>query len=29
LIGVVTLESLGFVVDPATGTLKERALLLY
>lgn len=29
LIGVVTLESLGFAVDPATGTLKERALLLY
>ncbi|MDI6810775.1 MAG: retroviral-like aspartic protease family protein [archaeon] len=29
LIGVVTLESLGFAVDPATGTLKERPLLLY
>jgi Predicted aspartyl protease len=29
LIGVVTLESLGFAVDPTTGTLKERPLLLY
>lgn len=28
LIGVVTLESLGFAVDPTTGTLKERPLLL-
>jgi len=29
LLGVVVLESLGFEVDPATGTLKERPLLLY
>ena len=29
LLGVVVLESLGFDVDPATGTLKERPLLLY
>lgn len=29
LIGVVTLESLGFSVDPATGTLKASPLLLY
>jgi len=26
---VVVLESFGFDVDPATGTLKERPLLLY
>ncbi|MBI2653174.1 clan AA aspartic protease [Candidatus Woesearchaeota archaeon] len=29
LIGVVVLESLGFSVDPKTGTLKETPLLLY
>ena len=29
LLGVVVLESLGFDVDPTTGTLKERPLLLY
>jgi len=29
LLGVVVLESLGFEVDPATGLLKERPLLLY
>ena len=29
LLGVVVLESFGFDVDPATGTLKERPLLLY
>ena len=29
LIGVVVLESFGFEVDPATGKLKERPLLLY
>ncbi len=29
LIGVVLLESLGFIVDPTTGALKETALLLY
>lgn len=29
LLGVVVLESFGFEVDPATGTLKERPLLLY
>jgi len=29
LLGVVVLESLGFEVDPTTGTLKERPLLLY
>ncbi|MEA2076074.1 MAG: aspartyl protease family protein [Euryarchaeota archaeon] len=29
LIGVVTLESLGFAVDPKTGTLREEPLLLY
>jgi clan AA aspartic protease len=29
LLGVVVLESLGFEVDPATGALKERPLLLY
>lgn len=29
LLGVVVLESLGFDVDSATGTLKERPLLLY
>ena len=29
LLGVVVLETLGFEVDPATGTLKERPLLLY
>jgi hypothetical protein len=26
---VVVLEALGFDVDPTTGTLKERPLLLY
>jgi clan AA aspartic protease len=29
LLGVVVLETFGFEVDPATGTLKERPLLLY
>jgi len=29
LLGVVVLESFGFDVDPATGTLRERPLLLY
>ena len=29
LLGVVVLESLGFDIDPTTGTLKERPLLLY
>jgi clan AA aspartic protease len=29
LLGVVVLETLGFDVDPTTGTLKERPLLLY
>ena len=29
LLGVVVLESLGFEVDPTTGTLKEKPLLLY
>lgn len=29
LLGVVVLESFGFDVDPTTGTLKERPLLLY
>jgi len=29
LLGVVVLESFGFEADPATGTLKERPLLLY
>jgi clan AA aspartic protease len=29
LLGVVVLESLGFDVDPTTGALKERPLLLY
>ena len=29
LLGVVVLGSLGFEVDPATRTLKERPLLLY
>lgn len=29
LLGVVVLESFGFDLDPATGTLKERPLLLY
>ena len=29
LIGVVISESLGFSVDPASGTLKESPLLLY
>ncbi|MGQ9596601.1 MAG: retroviral-like aspartic protease family protein [Thermoproteota archaeon] len=29
LLGVVVLESFGFEVDPTTGTLKERPLLLY
>jgi len=29
LIGVVVLASFGFEVDPATGKLKERPLLLY
>ncbi len=27
--GVVVLESLGFKVDPTTGTLEEKPLLLY
>jgi len=29
LLGVVVLESLGFKVDPTTGTLEEKLLLLY
>ncbi len=29
LIGAVTLESLGFTVDPRTGMLREEPLLLY
>lgn len=29
LLGVVVLDSFGFEVDPATGTLHERPLLLY
>ena len=29
LLGVVVLESFGFEVDPTTGTLKEKPLLLY
>lgn len=29
LLGVVVLESLGFKVDPTTGTLEEKTLLLY
>lgn len=29
LLGVVVLEALGFEVDPATGKLRERPLLLY
>jgi clan AA aspartic protease len=29
LLGVVAIESLGFEIDPATRTLKERPLLLY
>jgi aspartyl protease family protein len=29
LLGVVVLESFGLDVDPTTGTLKERPLLLY
>jgi len=29
LLGVVVLESFGFEVDPTTGKLKERPLLLY
>jgi clan AA aspartic protease len=29
LLGVIVLESLGFTVDPATGKLEERPLLLY
>ena len=29
LLGVVVLESLGFKVDPTTGTLEEKPLLLY
>jgi aspartyl protease family protein len=29
LLGVVVLESLGFKVDPTTGTLEEKSLLLY
>lgn len=29
LIGVVTLETLGLAIDPVTGKLKERRLLLY
>lgn len=29
LLGVVVLESLGFELDPTTGTLKEKQLLLY
>ena len=29
LIGVVILDSLGFVIDPTTGTLKSVPLLLY
>ncbi len=29
LLGVVVLESFGFKVDPTTGTLEEKPLLLY
>lgn len=29
LLGVIVLESLGFKVDPTTGTLEEKPLLLY
>ena len=29
LLGVVVLESFGFEVDPTTGTLREKPLLLY
>ncbi len=29
LLGVVVLETFGFEIDPVTGTLKERPLLLY
>lgn len=29
LLGVIVLESLGFTVDPTTGKLEERPLLLY
>jgi clan AA aspartic protease len=29
LLGVVVLESFGFKVDPTTGTLEEKRLLLY
>jgi len=29
LLGVVVLESLGFEVDPTTGTLREKPLLMY
>ena len=29
LLGVIVLESLGFTVDPVTGKLEERPLLLY
>jgi len=29
LLGVIVLESLGFKVDPTTGKLEERPLLLY
>ncbi|MEM2083434.1 MAG: aspartyl protease family protein [Nitrososphaerota archaeon] len=29
LIGVVVLETFGFEVDPTTGTIKEKPLLLY
>jgi aspartyl protease family protein len=29
LLGVVVLESFGFTVDPSTGKLEERPLLLY
>jgi len=29
LIGVVVLETFGFEVDPTTGTLREKLLLLY
>lgn len=29
LLGVIVLESFGFTVDPATGKLEERPLLLY
>ncbi|MEM2821963.1 MAG: aspartyl protease, partial [Thermoproteota archaeon] len=29
LIGVVVLETFGFEVDPTTGTIREKPLLLY